>query len=200
MIHWPTQPPTHPSMGGGVSTNHKSSNRIQLSWLGQHLKIFSDLTWPNPWTTHPLTHQTTHLPIGGGVSTDFKSSNRIEISWFDQYLLTFDWFLGSPIGGGGGWMGVGVCQGVWRMSLCTCTHACMCAHMSDDFIMGFPREFPMGAAICMKLSCLYMYAHACAYTYMCVHVWGTPKHPDRLPPHPPTPNPKGEPLKLVRSQ
>ena len=34
--------------------------------------------------------------------------------------------------------------------------ACMCAHMSDDFIMGFPREFPMGAAICMKLSCLYM--------------------------------------------
>ena len=32
-----TQPPTHPPMGGGVSTNHKSSNRIELSQLSQHL-------------------------------------------------------------------------------------------------------------------------------------------------------------------
>ena len=34
-IHTPTQPPTHPlnhpPMGGGVPTNHKSSNRIELS-------------------------------------------------------------------------------------------------------------------------------------------------------------------------
>ena len=45
----------------------------------------------------------------------------------------------------------------------------------------------MGAAICMKLSCLYMYA--------CVHtcVGHPPKHPDRVPPtiHPPLPPPMG---------
>ena len=50
----------------------------------------------------------------------------------------------------------------------------------------------MGAAICMKLSCLYMYArvrtcvHACVHVYMCR---APPKHPDRVPPHPPTPTP-----------
>ena len=30
-------PPNDPHMGGGVSTNHKSSNRIELSRLGQDL-------------------------------------------------------------------------------------------------------------------------------------------------------------------
>ena len=42
-IHWPklthpsNQPPIHPPIGGGLSTNHKSSNRIELSQLGQDL-------------------------------------------------------------------------------------------------------------------------------------------------------------------
>ena len=36
LTHPLTKPPTHPPMGGGVSTNHKSSNRIELSWLGQN--------------------------------------------------------------------------------------------------------------------------------------------------------------------
>ena len=50
------------------------------------------------------------LPLGvGGVGrcgcgvgrlTDFKSSNRIEIFWFIQVLLCFNWFGGSPLGGG----------------------------------------------------------------------------------------------------
>ena len=39
-------PPTHPPLGGGVSTAHKSSNRIKLSRLVKHLdldyRIFSD--------------------------------------------------------------------------------------------------------------------------------------------------------------
>ena len=37
--HWPTQPPIHQHTyhGWGVSTNHKSSNRIESSWLGQDL-------------------------------------------------------------------------------------------------------------------------------------------------------------------
>ena len=53
-------------MGGGVSTNHKSSNRIELSQLGQ-----------------------LDPPMGGGVSTNHKSSNRIELSRLLQDLLNF---------------------------------------------------------------------------------------------------------------
>ena len=37
LTHWPTQPSTHPPMGGGVSTNHKSLNRIELFQLDQDL-------------------------------------------------------------------------------------------------------------------------------------------------------------------
>ena len=40
LTHWPTQLPTHQPMGGGVSTNHKSSNRIESSQLGQDLLNF----------------------------------------------------------------------------------------------------------------------------------------------------------------
>ena len=64
-----------------------------------------------------------------------------------------------------------------------------------DVIMGFPREFPMGAAICMKLSCLYMYVH--------VHVCGTPPQNTLTESHqyPPTNTPKGgRPLKSVKSE
>ena len=77
-------------MGGGVSTNHKSSNRIELSQLGQDLLNFSsfDLTPP----IDPLTHQThppNHPPMGGCVSTNHKSSNRIELSQLGQDLLNY---------------------------------------------------------------------------------------------------------------
>ena len=74
-------------MGVGVSTNHKSSNRIELSRLGQDLfncKSF-DLTPP----IDPLTHPTTHTPtMGGGVSTNHKSSKRIELSRLGQDLVS----------------------------------------------------------------------------------------------------------------
>ena len=67
-------------MGGGVSTNHKSLNRIELSRLGQDLfncESF-DLTPP----IDPLTHLTTHQWVGVwvGVSLQIKSSKRIELS------------------------------------------------------------------------------------------------------------------------
>ena len=39
-IHWSTQEPTHPPMGGCVSTNHKSLNRIQLSQFDDDLLNF----------------------------------------------------------------------------------------------------------------------------------------------------------------
>ena len=85
-------------MSGSVSTNDKSSNRIELSWFSQQFLNFYwfDLNPPINPSTHPPTHQTVHPPLGGGVSTNFKSSNRIEISWLVQVLLNFDWFLGSP--------------------------------------------------------------------------------------------------------
>ena len=68
-------------MGGGVFTNHKSSNRIELSQLGQDLfNCYSfDLTPPIDPPIDP--------PIGGGVSTNHKSSNRIELSRLGQDLF-----------------------------------------------------------------------------------------------------------------
>ena len=78
-------------MARGVSANHKSSNKIELSWLSQDLFNFLwyDMAPPINPPNHPPTHQTIHPPIGGGVSTDFKSSNRLKISWFVQVLLIF---------------------------------------------------------------------------------------------------------------
>ena len=54
------QPPTHPPMGGGVSTNHKSSKRIELSWLSPDLfdNKWFDLTPP----IDPHIHSTNHTP------------------------------------------------------------------------------------------------------------------------------------------
>ena len=66
LTHQSTQLSMHPPMGGSVSTNYKSSNRIELSWLGQDLfNCYSfDLTPP----IDPLTHPTTHTPTNGWVS------------------------------------------------------------------------------------------------------------------------------------
>ena len=100
-------PPIHPPMGRGVSANHKSSNRIELSRLGQDLFDFLwfDMVPPINQPNHPPTHQTIHPPVGGGVSIDFKSSNGIKISQFVQVLLNFYWFTGSPLGrDGGAWV------------------------------------------------------------------------------------------------
>ena len=86
--HWPTHWSIHPPIGVGVSTNHKSSNRLNyLDYIKIYL-IFSNMTWPHPlthWTTQPPTYP----PMGGGVSTNHKSSNRIELSRLHQDLLNF---------------------------------------------------------------------------------------------------------------
>ena len=132
-MSWPhplTHPTTHtPPMGGGVSTNHKSSNRTELSQLGQDslnfylFDLFSSI--------NPPSHQTVHPPMDEGVSTDFKSSNRIELSWLVQLLLNFYWFWGSSWGVVGGWIGVGVSVGGWGVPH-THTHACMYIHVKHD--------------------------------------------------------------------
>ena len=71
--------------------------------------------------------------------------------------------------------------------------------MSNDVIMGIPWGNilqPMGAAICMKLSFLYMYAHARTCVHACVHMCDCIGHnPNTLTEsyrHPPTPTPKGD--------
>ena len=133
--------------------------------------------------------------MGGEVSTDFKSSNGIEISRLVEVLLNFDWFRGSPLGGGevGGW-GWGVVRGCTPY---TCTHAR--AHMRTR--VWHHREFPgippMGMAICMKLSCLprmHVRACTCVHVRVCAHVWGVPSnHPPPPSTHPPTPRAAGSP-------
>ena len=93
-MNWPTDPPIHPpihlSKGGSVSTNHKSSNRIELSRLDQILLKF--LWFHMFWPTDPPIHPPIHLSKGGSVSTNHKSSNRIKLSRLDQILLKFLWF------------------------------------------------------------------------------------------------------------
>ena len=65
----PIDPPidqyTHPWVGG-VSTNHKSSNRIELSQLDQDL-IFSNMTWPHPLTHCPSNNPYLHPWVGVSV-------------------------------------------------------------------------------------------------------------------------------------
>ena len=145
-----------------------------------NFKIFSDLTWPHP-STHAPTHEIIHPPMGGEVSTDFKSSNRIEISRLVQELLNFDWFRGSPTLGVGGWVDGG---GGWWQGPPTHMHMQAHAHMTSSGIPGISPN-PMGAAICMELSCLpHIHVRACA----CTCVGGTPQPPPSTQsPHPPSP-------------
>ena len=51
-IHPPTHQPMHPPIGGGVSTDFKSSNRIKISRLVQillHFYCFGTPTPPGGW-------------------------------------------------------------------------------------------------------------------------------------------------------
>ena len=149
------------------------------------------MIWPDPTRqpTHPPTHQIMHPPMGGGVSTDFKSSNRIEIFRLVQVLLNFEWFRGSPLGGGGvggwGW-------GWWESAphphahACACTCMCIWHHRESS---GFPQiqwgqPFAWNyhvyhACMCVRVcACMCMHVHVCG---------GTPNHPPPPSTHPPTP-------------
>ena len=136
--------------------------------------------------------------MSGGVSTDFKSSNRIEISRIVQVLLNFEWFRGSPRGWGVGGWGWEVVRGCIPPT-CTCT--CMHAHAPACMCVWHHREFPgippMGAAICMKLSCLphaRVHACMCVCACACACVWGAPpNHPPPPSSHTPTPRAAGSP-------
>ena len=210
LTHWPTLPPNHPpihlSKGGSVSTNHKSSNRIELSRLDQILLKFLwfHIFRPTNPPIHPPTHQKKHPPIGGEFSTDSKSSNGIEISWFVQVLLCFYWFEGvTPLGVGGlGWGWVGWGRVGWGHPPRTCAHSRMHVHIHVRthacMLNMINMAASMVAAICNFLTCLSshcMCVRVC--TCMCTCL-GTPLHAPRCPPtHLPPPQSRRE---LQRAQ
>ena len=175
LTHWPTKPPTHshPPMGRSVSTNDKSSNRIELSWFSQQFLNFF-VIWPNP--THRSSHPPNYTPTLGWGSLHrfqiFKQNWNILIS---SSAIEFWLIPGSP---SWGW-GVGG-EGVTPTHMHTHVHAHTC--------VWHHREFPwiplMGAVICMKLSCLpRMHVRAC--TCMCTCVGAPTTTPTQQPPPPP---------------
>ena len=180
-------------MGGGVSTNHKSSNNWIILIQSTFFKFL--VFWPDP--TQPPTHQTIHPLIGGEFFTDFKSSNRIEISWLVQALSNFYWFWGcTPMGdhrwvdgGGGGYGCVGGCP--------MHTHMYTHAHAHTHMHVKHANHAKHG---CLHVSghlqflymytCVYVRLRACACMCMC---GGTPPMPPDAPDNPPPPAPSPEP-------
>ena len=176
----PINSPIHPKVGVSpqIINLQTKSNYINKFKLYQ----ISHLTWP-----HPLTHPPTHPPnytaiLGWGILNRFqifKQNWNISIS---SSAIEFSLIPGVPPGGGDQVDGSG---GWWKGAP---THMHMHAHAHAYTCVWHHREFPgfpsMGAAICMKLSCLpRMHVHVCG---------GTPIHPPTTPPTPihPPPTPQ----------
>ena len=139
--------------------------------------IFIWVIWHDPtyWCTHPPTQPYTHLYVGespqiSNVQTELNYLNSFKVYWIFTDLMD------APLGVGvDGWVVVRVCQRVWENEcpthVCThtYTHACACIHKQWCH-NGNHQEKPiaMGAAICMKLSCLYMCVSVCACMCTCV--------------------------------
>ena len=145
----------------------------QYSNLQTEFKYLGLLKFYHVWTDLGIPHGGgwVWVWVVGGVSTKLKSSNRIEISWFINFLLTFDWFQGPPLGGGT----LSGCLGC-----ASHVHTHMHAHISDDVITGFPREFPMPWEQPFAWNYdvyTWMHMHACA----CTCVWGTTQTPWQSP-------------------
>ena len=192
-IHWPTHPPNrpHPPMGGGVSTNHKSSNRIELSWFSQQFSNFKwfDLTPPINPPIHPPTHQIIHPFMGVGVSTDFKSSNRTEISWLVQVLFNFEWFQWSPP-----WVVGNGCIGVEGSERVHPTHVHIHAHAQTYDIIGNSQGFPQwGRPFAWNYHVNHMWVCVHAHACMCMCVGDIPH-----PPTPPIPRAAGSPKHKIQ--
>ena len=158
------------------------------------------MIWPDP-THQPTTHPPNYTPTHGWGSLYrfqiFKQNWNISIS---SSAIEFWMIPGVPTLGGrgvGGWWW-GVVRGCIP-STCTRTHMHACARARTR--VWHHREFPgipqMGAAICMKLSCLpcvRVRACACVHEHVCAHVWGSPpNHPPPPSTQPPTPRAAGSP-------
>ena len=125
---WPhpsTHPPTHqtihPSLGGEVSTDFKSSNRIEISWLVQVLLNF-DWFWGSPpwgwvdggggcWGSAPHTHP--HACACMHVHTHAHVYDIIGNSHgFPQWGWPFAWNYH-----------------VYHACMCMRVHTCMCVRV-----------------------------------------------------------------------
>ena len=141
--HWPMDPPNHPPIhlfkGGSVSTNHKSSNRIELSRLDQVLLKFLwfHMFWPTNSPIHPPTHQKKHPTHGCGILHRFQifkqNWNILIRSSLIALLLIWGGTpcgVGRWVGGGGvGWVGVGLGGGTPHTHAHLHAHARTCTHV-----------------------------------------------------------------------
>ena len=183
-----TQPCTHPHppMDGSVSTNDKSSNRIELSWFSQQFSNFYwfDLTPPINTPTHPPNYTTTHMWGSLHRFQIFKQNWNILIS---SSAIEF-WMIPGVPPGGGGWVdGGGVVIGCTPP---TCTHTCTCMHVharTYDIIgnsQGIPAQWgwPFAWNYHVYHACMCMCVHACMcmHVYMCGGHLPTTPHPQEL--------------------
>ena len=109
------------------------------------------------------------------LQTELKYLDSFKCYW----ILTDSW--GPPFGGvgvgGWGWDSLRMFGGC-PMHMCTCTHACALAYMyKHDIFMQMPA--PIGKSWGIPYDII---GHARACVCMCALVWGTPQHPDRVPP------------------
>ena len=150
----PTDPPIHPTTHlytypnvESVSTNHKSSNRIQLSWLDQVLLKF--LWFHVFWPTNPPTHQqNTHPWVGNSPQIPNLQTESKYLDSFKSYRVFTD-LGGTPLGVGG-----------WGYPPCmyahahASTYAHACVHTHACMLNMINMAASMVAAICNFLTCL----------------------------------------------
>ena len=151
------------------------------------------LVWNMPFWNGTPPCRPNLIYITAGKCRCPKSTNRIKISWFVQVLLHFNWFTGSPLGGGWIWvgMGVGVCgvfHACMHMQTWTHMHAHECIINMIISCKWLPyREISRETIWCN--TCVHVGVHTCMH--MCMAHLPTHKHPP--PPisiHPP---PRGSP-------
>ena len=160
-MNQPTDPPIHPhihlSKGGSVSTNHKSSNKIELSRLDQVLLKFLwfHMFQPTNLPIHPPTHQKW---VGKSPQIPNLQMESKYLDSFKSYCIFTDlggtptWGVGVSVGGYGG-LGGGTSHTCVHMLV----HSRTCMHMHTHTCMHVKHEnmaASMVAAICNFLTCL----------------------------------------------
>ena len=199
-IHPTTHPPIHLSKGGSVSTDPKSSNRIELSRLDQILLKFLwfHIFRPTNPPIHPPTHQpkNTHPWVGNSPQIPNLQTESKYLDSFKSYCVFTNlggyppWGVGGLVGGGGvGWGHPHThahAHACMRMHAHAHTHACMLNMINMAAFMV--------AAICNFLTCLssrFICVRAC--TCMCTCLGTLPMPPDAPQPICPLPRAAGSP-------
>ena len=147
-------------MGGGVSTNNKSSKIIELSWLHQHLLNFwwFDLTLPINPPNHPPNYAPTH---GWGIFHKIQIFKQNWIILISSSVTEFWLILVSP---NEGWQVGGLAWGyVEGCTMHTHAHACMYAHTHMHVKHDKHGCLHFGS----HLQFLYMYTCVCVHAHVC---------------------------------